>query len=94
MSEGSKFRLDRSMSLGLLLALTLETAGVLLWAGRAAARIDEVEGRVAASATVGERLARLEAMAAAQGAQLGRVEAKLDRWEAAGSRQQAAGGRG
>jgi hypothetical protein len=81
MTEQTRWRLDRSVSLGLLLALVLETAGALLWAGRASARIDEVEGRVAASATVGERLARLEAMATVQGTQLGRVEAKLDRLE-------------
>lgn len=80
MTEG-KWRLDRSVSLALVLALGVETAAGLLWAGRAAARIDDVERRVASSALVGERLARLEAMGASQGAQLGRVEAKLDRWE-------------
>jgi hypothetical protein len=69
------------VSLALVLALGVETAAGLLWAGRAAARIDDVERRVASSALVGERLARLEAMGASQGAQLGRVEAKLDRWE-------------
>jgi uncharacterized coiled-coil protein SlyX len=70
--------LDRQVSLAVLAAVLLETAAGLVWAGRAAARIDEIEAKVAAQAPVAERLARLEAYAAAQGAQLGRIEGKLD----------------
>lgn len=79
--ETARWRLDRQVGTAVLVAVALETAAALLWAGRAAARIDEIERKVAAQAPVAERLARLEEYAAAQGRQLGRIEGKLDGME-------------
>ena len=76
-----KWRLDRQVSIAVLAAVAIETAAGLVWAGRAAARIDEVERKLVTQAPVAERLARLETYAAAQGAQLGRIEGKLDSLE-------------
>ena len=78
MSDDQKWRLDRQVGLAVLVALAIETGAGLVWAGRAAARIDEIERKIAVQAPVAERLARLEAYAAAQGTQLGRIEGKLD----------------
>ena len=78
MADGG-WRLDRQISLGLLLALIVQTSGALLWAGRTAERIDQLELRLEAQAGVVERLARLEEQAVATRTVLGRIEGKLDR---------------
>ena len=78
MADGG-WKLDRQISLGLLLALIVQTAGALLWAGRTAERIDQLELRLEAQAGVVERLARLEEQASASRTVLARIEAKLDR---------------
>lgn len=62
-----------------IVAVALQAAGALLWAGQAAARIDELQSRIEAQAPVAERLARLEEQAVATRAALERIEAKLDR---------------
>jgi hypothetical protein len=74
-----EWRLGRQISLGLLLALIVQTSGALLWAGRTAERIDQLEVRLEAQADVVERLARLEEQAAASRTVLARIEVKLDR---------------
>jgi len=53
-------KIDPRITLALILALFLETAGGLIWAGRAAARLEEVERAVATQPEVAERLARME----------------------------------
>ncbi|PTT11914.1 hypothetical protein [Caulobacter sp. HMWF025] len=73
-----RWRLDRQVSLALIVTLVLQAAAALLWAGRASARIDEMRTRLDAQAPVAERLARLEEQAAATRAALARIEAKLD----------------
>jgi len=65
--------------LAIIITVLLQAAGALLWAGQAAARIDELQTRIEAQAPVAERLARLEEQAAATRAALDRIEAKLDR---------------
>ena len=65
--------------LAVIVAVALQAAGALLWAGQAAARIDELQSRIEAQAPVAERLARLEEQAASTRAALDRIEAKLDR---------------
>jgi uncharacterized protein YceH (UPF0502 family) len=71
-------RLDKRISLAVLLAIAIETAGALIWAGSAAERIDQLEVQSAQSGQTNERLARLEAQVAAMRAQLDRIEARLD----------------
>ena len=65
--------------LAIVITVALQAAGALLWAGQAAARIDELQSRIEAQAPVAERLARLEEQAASTRAALDRIEAKLDR---------------
>ena len=74
----SPWRLDRSITLGVILALTLQTAGALMWTGAANERLDQLEIRADASAPVAERLARLEAHAAYSRAALERIERRLE----------------
>ena len=74
----SPWRLDRSITLGVILALTLQTAGALMWTGAANERLDQLEIRADATAPVAERLARLEAHAAYSRAALERIERRLE----------------
>ncbi len=76
-----RFRLDRHITLALVLALTLQAGGVLVWVGRTAARIEELEQRIDRQGPIAERLARLEEQASAARDALGRIELKLDSLE-------------
>lgn len=71
-------KIDPRITMALLLALLLETAGGLLWAGRAAARLDEVERAVATQPEVAERLARLEEQLSETRRTLRRIEDRLE----------------
>jgi hypothetical protein len=71
-------RIDPRVTLALILALFLETAGGLIWAGRAAARLEEVERAVAMQPEVAERLARMEEQIAEARRSLARIEQRLD----------------
>lgn len=71
-------KIDARVTLALILALFLETAGGLIWAGKAAARLDVVERAVATQPEVAERLARLEEQVADARRTLGRIERRLD----------------
>jgi len=75
----SRWRFDRQVSLGLCITVFLQAAAALMWAGRASARIDDMQRRVEAQAPVAERLARLEEQATATRQSLDRIEAKLER---------------
>ena len=74
----SRWRLDRQVSVALIVAVALQAAAALMWAGRASARIDDMQRRLDLQAPVAERLARLEEQAVASRAALQRIEAKLD----------------
>lgn len=65
--------------LSVVVTVVIQTAFVLLWVGRASARLDMLEARFEQQAGVSERLARLEEQAVAQRASLDRIEAKLSR---------------
>ena len=79
MTTPNRWRLDRQISAALLVAVALQAATALMWAGRASARIDDLRQRLDTQAPVAERLARLEAQADATRASLARIETKLDR---------------
>lgn len=70
---------ERKVTLGVLLALIIQTASGLLWAGAAAQRISVLELQAQEAKPVAERLARLEAELEAVRAQLQRIETKVDR---------------
>jgi hypothetical protein len=73
-----KLAVDPRITFALIFALFLETAGGLIWAGRAAARLDAVERAVATQPEVAERLARLEEQITDARHSLARIERKLD----------------
>jgi alkylation response protein AidB-like acyl-CoA dehydrogenase len=70
---------DRRFGLALVFAIAVQTAGAFLWAGAAAARLEEVERRIEDQRSVSERLARLEVRAEETRAALDRIEQRLDR---------------
>lgn len=71
-------RVDPRITYALVLAVVMEAAGALLWTGRAAARLEEVEHRLAAQHDVSERLARVEEQLTDARSSLGRIERRLD----------------
>lgn len=75
----NRWRFDRQVSVGLVITVFLQAAAALMWAGRASARIDEMQRRLEAQAPVAERLARLEEQATASRQSLARIEARLER---------------
>ncbi|MBU4435388.1 MAG: hypothetical protein KKC14_13345 [Alphaproteobacteria bacterium] len=79
MTTPNRWRLDRQVSVALIVAVALQAAAALMWAGRASARIDDMQRRLDLQAPVAERLARLEEQAIASRAALQRIEAKLER---------------
>ena len=81
-STSPRGRLDRQITTGVILAAVLQTGGLLIWAGKEAARVDLIERRLDGQSSVTERLARLEEQVAGARAALERVERKLDRVEA------------
>ena len=76
------WRLDRQVTAGVLLAVMLQTGGILIWAGREATRIEVIEQRLDRQSNVAERLTRLEEQVFAARATLERMERKLDHSEA------------
>lgn len=69
---------DRRLTIGIVFAVAVQSAGVLLWAGAAAERVETLEERVRESRPVAERLARVEAELGVVRVQLDRIERKLE----------------
>ncbi|MEM9668817.1 MAG: hypothetical protein AAF950_07805 [Pseudomonadota bacterium] len=69
---------DRRISLAVIFAVFVQTAGALVWAGSASERLAMVENEIDQSRDVVERLARLEAELEAVRHQLDRIERKID----------------
>ena len=69
----------RKVPVALIAALAVQTAGALVWAGGAAARISVLEDRVGEHGQVAERLARLEEQSKATRAAVERMELRLER---------------
>jgi hypothetical protein len=70
--------IDRKITLGLILALIVESAGVFAWAGAAEERLREVELRIDTHTAMAERLVRVEVQLDLAVAQLTRIERKLE----------------
>lgn len=70
----------KKVPVALIVALSVQTIGGLVWAGGAAARIATLEERVAEQRLVAERLARLEEQSVATRASLARIEDRLEGW--------------
>lgn len=69
--------MERKLGAAVALALLIQVASTLLWAGAAAERIDALEQQMADTRPVLERLARMEARLDAVQAQLNRIETKV-----------------
>jgi hypothetical protein len=72
-------KFDMRITLALITALFLQTAGGLLWIGQAAERLERVEHAVDAQPAVADRLARLEEQVAEARRSLARIEQQLQR---------------
>ncbi|MEE2527054.1 hypothetical protein V0U79_11805 [Hyphobacterium sp. HN65] len=72
------WRLERSVTLGVVFALVMQTGGALIWAGAASERLDRLEAEAALYATASERLARLEVQIQQARESLSRIERRLD----------------
>lgn len=71
------WRFERQVGLGVVVAIALQTAGALIWAGATGERIRHLEYRVEAMGPLNERLARVEEHAAHTRAALERIERRL-----------------
>jgi hypothetical protein len=71
-------KIDMKITAAVILAVVIETCGVMLWAGAQAQRLDEMEARLELQRPVAERLARLETQVANAQASLDRIERRLD----------------
>ena len=69
----------RRIPVAVIAALVVQTAGALVWAGGAAARIATREDRLSEQRQVAERLARLEEQSKATRAAVERIELRLER---------------
>lgn len=69
---------ERKISWAIIVALAVQAASALIWAGAAAERIDVLEQQVDDNRPTAERLARLETRLDSVRDQLARIEAKVD----------------
>ena len=70
--------IDKKITVGVILALIVESAGVFAWAGATGERLREVEMRVSTQSQMAERLARVEVKLDLAGAQLTRISRRLE----------------
>jgi hypothetical protein len=70
--------IEKRLTIGVIVAVAVQTAGALMWAGAATHRLETVESRVVAQGDTGERLARVEVRLEMVSAQLVRIERKLE----------------
>jgi hypothetical protein len=70
--------IEKKLTLAVILAVILESSGVLIWAGAASERLKEMEVRVAAQAGLSDRLARVEVRLELAAAQLERIANRLE----------------
>lgn len=70
-------RLQRTVTLGLIMTLVMQTAAGMIWVGAADARLKELERDVESRWGISERLARLEGETAMMRGSLQRIELTL-----------------
>ncbi len=68
---------DRTITLGLVVTVMLQTAGALVWVGATEARLNTLETQMALTPAVAERLARLEGQSIVMAQSLSRIERRL-----------------
>jgi hypothetical protein len=72
------WRMERSITLGVIFALVMQTGGALIWAGGAGERLNRLEAEAELYESASERLARLEVQIQQAQDTLGRIERRLD----------------
>ena len=77
MSAPQSLRVDRTISFTLIATVLIQTAGGLIWAGAAGARLSALEAQMALTPGISERLARLEGQTAHIEQSLMRIERRL-----------------
>ncbi len=70
--------LDRRVPLAIVVAIILQSAGVLVWIGQITQRINHIERNTLFVAEIGERIARLEENSSFTRASLQRIERQID----------------
>jgi len=72
------WRMERSVTLGVVFALVMQTGGALIWAGAAGERLNRLEVEADLHEAASERLARLEEQIGQAREALNRIERRLD----------------
>ncbi|WP_300543509.1 hypothetical protein [Maricaulis sp.] len=78
MTTKTGWTLQRQITLGVLLAIGLQSGGALIWSGRVAERLDQLERENLRTEPLAERLARLEAEMRLARESLVRIERRMD----------------
>lgn len=78
MTVAKDWTLQKQVTLGVVLAIALQTSGALIWSGRVGERLDTLERDATRQQPVAERLAGLEAEMRAARTALERIERRLD----------------
>jgi hypothetical protein len=71
------FLMDRTVTMGLVFTLLVQTAGGLVWAGSAAARLSALETEMESNSAISERLARLEGLTSQMAQSVSHIEREL-----------------
>lgn len=78
MTDRPGWTLQRQVTLGVLVALGLQTSGALIWSGRVGERLDQLETQTARQSPLAERLAGLEAEMRLVRESLNRIERRIE----------------
>lgn len=71
------FQMDRTVTISLVVTLLIQTAGGLIWAGSAAARLSTLETEMESQSAISERLARLEGLTSQMAQSVSHIEREL-----------------
>lgn len=74
----SGFKLDRTVGIGIIVTLAVQSAGALMWGGAAEARLQNLEKTTMTSPPMAERMARMEEQVTMARQSLERIEHRLD----------------
>jgi hypothetical protein len=74
---GQPWHLDKSVPIGLIAAIVLQTAGAIWWSATISARVDSLEAVALDNKSTGSRLAVLESQLTDIKAALLRIEARI-----------------
>jgi len=71
-------RFDRTVGIGIIVTLAIQSAGALMWGGAAEARLQNLEKTTMTSPPMAERIARMEEQVTMARQSLERIEHRLD----------------